>query len=308
MGYRTATKSVLAALTTLILTTGASPLWAQGPSIEELHRLVDERESEIVNLEERLDGLEQRADSLSRAKREITPGGPEFEAISNEILDSSLAITQVARQLRTLYEQVRDLNTELFFRYNAAIPETQRRIDELTEEGRTTETSAELRRLIGELEALVRAREDIAARIEEAEDDLLLPELTLDPTDGPSELRVKEAIARDAVDKIDTRIAAIDDQMEEAQQRQRDLEEFQRIKSEIDLWGDSQATLGGSQIEAVLQGRAPGADFRGSESVFDDRQQRIRSLQEKRLDLVDRRREYEAKAEQFANRLQEFYR
>ncbi len=278
------------------------------PGIETLRSLIAEREAEVTRLQPRLDALEARADSLSLAKRRAAPGSPEFQSVSNQILDASQQITQVARQMRTLSEQLRDLRTRLFLRYNEEIPSVQRRIDELTAQNRTTRNSQELRRLVERLQDYVRGREAVAAEIEEAEEDVLLLDLVVDPTDGPAQLRVKEAIARDLIDKIDTRIAAIEGQIDKAVQRKRDLEEMRRLQQDIELWQDDQAVRGANQIQAILEGRASGSAIRGAGNVFDDPDARIRDLQHRRLELLDKRSEYESKARLFAERLRAFYR
>ncbi len=278
---------------------------AQQPGIVELQRLVDERETEIARLEVRLRSLEQRGDSLSTAKREAEPGSARFVLISNQILESSQQITSVTRQLRVLYGQVRDLKTQLFLAYNEQIPIIQQEIDAVTSREPTDETDRELRRLVALLEEYVRARETLATEIEEVEEDLFLPRLALDPRDGPAQLRVKEAIARDAVDKIDKRIAAIEDQINKTLQKRRDLEEFQRIKDDIER--DAQASPAGSVIEAILSDRGVGGRA-GPGDVFEDPDARLNALQRRRFDLVQRREDYTNKAEQFAERRAAFYR
>jgi uncharacterized coiled-coil protein SlyX len=272
---------------------------AQQPGIVELQRLVDERETEIARLEVRLRSLEQRGDSLSTAKREAVPGSARFVSISNQILESSQQITNVTRQLRVLYEQVRDLKTQLFLAYNEQIPIVQQEIDVVTSREPTDETDRELRRLVALLEDYVRARETLTTEIEEVEEDLFLPRLALDPRDGPAQLRVKEAIARDAVDKIDERIAAIEDQINKTLRKQRDLEEFQRIKDDIER--DGQASPAGSVIERILSDRGVGGRT-GPGDVFEDPDARLNALRRRRFDLVQRREDYSNKAEQFAER------
>lgn len=294
---------VLLAAAGFVLVAGPKPVRAQGLGIPEYRRLIEERETEIARLVTRLEALESRADSLSQVKRGTEPGSAQFEHISNEILKSSQDITEVARRLRLLNEQVRDLKTDLFIAYNAVIPETQQQIDDLTQRGRTTENSRELRRLVARLEEDLRARERLAGEIEEVHDNLFLLELTYDPRDGPAQLRVKEAIARDAVDKIDERILAIEDQITKALEKKRDLEEFQRLQKDIELWGDVRAAAGGSEIEAILQNRTAG----GRTDLFENTDLRIRDLHSRRLELLDRRTDYETKARLFAQRLQEFY-
>lgn len=294
---------VLLAAAGFALAPGPKPVLAQGLGIPEYRRLIGERETEIARLVTRLEALESRADSLSQVKRRTEPGSAQFEHISNEILKSSQDITEVARRLRLLNEQLRDLKTNLFIAYNAVIPETQKQIDDLTQRGRTTENSRELRRLVARLEEDLRARERLAGEIEEVHDNLFLLELTYDPRDGPAQLRVKEAIARDAVDKIGERILVIEDQITKALEKKRDLEEFQRLQRDIELWGDVRAAAGGSEIEAILQNRTAG----GRTDLFENTDLRIRDLHSRRLELLDRRTDYETKARLFAQRLQEFY-
>ena len=283
----------------------STSLSAQGPGIVELRRLIDGRETEIARLDVRLRSLEQRGDSLSTAKRAAEPGSARFVSISNQILESSEQITNVTRQLRVLYEQVRDLKTQLFLAYNEQIPIVQQEIDAVTSREPAAENDGELRRLVALLENYVRARETLTTEIEEVEEDLFLPRLALDPRDGPAQLRVKEAIARDAVDKIDERIAAIEDQINKTLQKQRDLEEFQRIKDDIER--DGQAALGGSVIEAILSDRGVGGRT-GPGDVFEDPDARLSALQRRRFDLLQRRDDYANKAEQFAERRAAFYR
>jgi hypothetical protein len=126
----------------------------------------------------------------------------------------------------------------------------------------------------------------------------------VDPTDGPSQLRVKEAIARDAVDKIDGRIEVIREQIEGQNRKARDLEELERVKRDIALWGDQQGINAENVNDAILEERGRRDTFGG---VFDDPNQRIRELQLRLLDLAERRQEYAAKAAVFAQRLQAFY-
>ena len=292
--------------TALALLAGAAEGVAQqqpGPGIVELRRLISQREPEIARLEARQRTLEARGDSLSQVKRRIAAGSAQFETVSNQIRETGDQLIQVARTLRTLYEQMRDLRTKLYMAYNQAIAETSQRIERLP---KTTENTAELNRLTETLRQYVAAREALVPEIEEAQDDLFLPDLVLDPTDGPSQLRVKEAIARDAVDKIDERIAATREQIDALVRKERDREEFARLKEDIELWGDRQAAQAENVINAILEGRnAPGRSV--GASIFDDPRERIQDLQRRLIDLEDRRREYADKAAVFAQRLQEFY-
>lgn len=274
---------------------------ADGPGIVELRRLIAQREPEIARLEARQRVLESRGDSLSQVKRRTAAGSAQFETVSNQIRQTGDQLTQVARELRTLYEQMRDLRTKLYSGYNVAIGETSQRIERLP---KTAENTAELNRLTETLRQYVAAREALLPQIEEAQDDLFLPDLVVDPTDGPSQLRVKEAIARDAVDKIDERMTAIREQVATLVRKQRDREEFARLRQDIELWGDQRAVQGSDEIGAMLE-QAPGG--RGATGdMFDDPAQRIRELHRRLLDLDERRQEYAAKAAVFAQRLREF--
>jgi chromosome segregation ATPase len=288
---------VLAALT------GAADGAAQqpGPGLVELRRLITQREPQIARLEARQRALEARGDSLSEVKRRTAAGSAQFETVSNQIRETGDQLVQVARELRTLYEQMRDLRTSLYNEYNRAIGETNQRIDRLP---MTPENTAELNRLTETLREYVAARAVLVPQIEEAQDDLFLPDLVVDPTDGPSQLRVKEAIARDAVDKIDGRIEAIRKQIEDQNRKARDLEELERVKDDIALWGDQRGIDAKNVEDAILEERGRRDAFGG---VFDDPNQRIRELQIRLLDLAERRQEYAAKAAVFAQRLQEFY-
>lgn len=275
-----------------------------GPGLVELRRLIGQREPQIARLEARQRALEARGDSLSQVKRRTAAGSAQFETVSNQIRETGDQLVQVARELRTLYEQVRDLKAKLFLAYNDAVAETTERLERLP---KTAENTAELGRLTEQLRVYVSDRAVIQAELEEAQDDLFLPDLVVDPTDGPSQLRVKEAIARDAVDKIDGRIETIREQIETLNRKARDLEEIQRLNRDRELWGDQQGIESGNEIEAILEGRnAPGG--RGApDDVFADPNERIQALQLQLLSLADRRQEYAAKAAVFAQRLQAFY-
>lgn len=274
---------------------------AQGPGIPELRRLLGERETDIVGLEAQLRAQEARADSLSRAKRGARPGSARFEALSNQILETSQEITGLARRLRVLLQQVRSLQTDLYLAYSREIAQANQRIEELTGRPRTNETAAELRRLVGRLETYVPAREDMALALESGGEDLLLLDLTFDARDDPSKLRVKRAIAQDLIGRIDRRIAGIQNQIDRQEQKKRTLEEFQRLRE--DIWDDDEAS--GRQLDAILEGRSTG----GGELVeaFEDPAARILELQRQRLDLIDRRSEYQDLERLFARRLEEFY-
>lgn len=276
---------------------------AQGPGISELRRLLSERETDITRLEAQLRTQEQRADSLSRAKRGARPGSARFEALSNEILESSQEITGLARRLRVLYQQVRSLQTDLYLAYNREIAQANQRIEELTGRPRTDQTAAELRRLLTRLETYVPARDEMALAMESGEEDLLLLDLTFDARDDPSRLRVKQAIARDLIERIDRRIAGIQNQIDRQEQKKRTLEEFQRLREDIELWGDREGS--GRQLDAILEGRTTTGAELGA--ALEDPDARILQLQRQRLDLIDRRSEYESLERLFAQRLEEFY-
>lgn len=278
---------------------------AQEPGIPELRRLIDERETDIEQLQGQLRSLDDRANTLSRAKRDARPGSARFEALSNQILDVSREITGIARRLRVLYEQVRALQTDLYLAYNREIAAAQRRIDVLTDRPRTEATAAELRGLLDRLEEYVPARDDLVMERESGEDDLLLLELTFDPRDDPSKLRVKLAIARDLIEGIDQRIFAIDEQVERQLQRKRTLEEFRRIREDIDLWEGDLERRGGRVDAMILGDRAPGVGELGP--ALEDPDERIRQLQRRRLELEQRRTGYENLERLFAQRLEEFY-
>jgi uncharacterized coiled-coil protein SlyX len=286
-----------------LLVGGAGSVAAQGPGIPELRRLLGERETDIIRLEAQLRTQEQRADSLSRAKRGARPGSARFEALSNEILESSQEITGLARRLRVLYQQVRSLQTDLYLAYSREIAQANQRIEELTGRPRTDQTAAELRRLVSRLETYVPARDDMALALESGQEDLLLLDITFDARDDPSRLRVKQAIAQDLIERIDRRITGIQNQIDRQEQKKRTLEEFQRLREDIELWGDREGS--GRQLDAILEGRSTG----GGElsEAFEDPAARILELQRQRLDLIDRRSEYENLERMFAQRLEEFY-
>jgi hypothetical protein len=64
--------------------------------------------------------------------------------VSNPLRQTGDQLVEVARSLRTLYEQMRDLRTKLYSAYNEAIAETSQRIERLP---KTVENTAELNRL-----------------------------------------------------------------------------------------------------------------------------------------------------------------
>jgi len=294
---------VIIAVAAGLLVGGAGSVAAQGPGIPELRRLLGERETDIIRLEAQLRTQEQRADSLSRAKRGARPGSARFEALSNEILESSQEITGLARRLRVLYQQVRSLQTDLYLAYSREIAQANQRIEELTGRPRTDQTAAELRRLVSRLETYVPARDDMALALESGQEDLLLLDLTFDARDDPSRLRVKQAIAQDLIERIDRRIAGIQNQIDRQEQKKRTLEEFRRLREDIELWGDREGS--GRQLDAILEGRSAGTGEMAE--AFADPDARILELQRQRLDLIDRRSEYENMERLFAQRLKEFY-
>ncbi|MGH7564371.1 MAG: hypothetical protein ACREK5_08105 [Gemmatimonadota bacterium] len=279
------------------------PVVAQGPGIPELRRLIGERETDIARLQAQLDSYEERAESLSRAKRDARPGSARFEALSNQILDVSRERAGLARRLRVLYEQVRDLQTDLYLAYNREIAEAGQRIDELTGRPRTDETAAEIRRLVDRLRDYMPARDEIAMALESGEENLLLLDLTFDPRDDASEIRVKLAIARDLIERIDQRISAIENKIVRAEQRKRSMEEFRRLRGDLDLWDDRGGS--GRQLDAILEDQITSAGELGA--AFEDPDASIRQLQGQRLELNERRTGYQNLERLFAQRLEEFY-
>lgn len=296
-----------------LLAAPAPRLLAQGeqgpPSIQQLERLAAEREARISTLESRLRTLEAEQDSLVAAKRRAEPGGARFEAVSNQILEKSNEIRPLKRDLRIQREQLRDLKTTLYLRYNTLISQTNQRIKELTDQGLTSQTSPELRGLIERQVRYVRERETLSAEIEQVQGELYLPDLVFDPNDGPRELQSKEAQARDAVESIDGEIADIEKRIDALNRSLRMRQEAERLRRDIELWGDDQAARSANEIAAMLEQPAPGGiGDSGANPFQEDPRVRIRRLQSRRLELVDLRADYARKAEQFAQRLKEFYR
>ncbi len=290
-----------------VLIPSASLAQQGGPSIAEMERLLAQRESGIATTSARLGRLEAMGDSLARAKARAEPGSAQYERLSNQIRENSDQIRPVQRDLRLLYAEAQDLRQQLYVRYNSAVAETNTRIEALRRQGRTPQSSPELRRLIDDLPAYIAARERYAAALEEERCAPWLPDLVLLADDGPAQLRYKEALARDATDKIDTCIAAIQEQINKIVQRQRIQEEAERLRRDIELWGDDRSAQAASEVEAILEGRGAGDRPTDNRDPFDDPNARIRDLQRRRLELVQRRGEYEAKARWFAQRLREFY-
>lgn len=284
----------------------AGPAAAQGPSVGELESIAAQREREISTLETRLRGLSAFQDSLVRAKSRAASGSARFQTLSNQILENSARIEPVQRDLRTHYTQLRTLKTEIYQTYNREIARTQQRIDELKGQGRTTRNSAEMRALVQRLPELVQGRNEVSTELEEIEEDLYLPELVYVQNDGPRDLRRKEAQAQDAVALIQRRIGAIENLIAEENRELRMRREADRLQRDLELWGDDRGT--GDELEAVLQQQAGGGRPQGQGDPFGESpEQRIRRLQQRRLELLDRREEYRRKAESFAQLLREFY-
>jgi predicted nucleic acid-binding Zn-ribbon protein len=289
---------------------GASSAVAQqpaGPTIQELERLLDEREANIARSDARLVALEALADSLVRAKSRVEPGSAQYERISNQIRENSDQIRPLQRDLRNLHAEARDLQTQLFQRYNGLVAVTQTRIDELRRQGRTSQNSPELAQLLQRLPDYLSARERYNAAVQEQQCAPWLPDLVLLADDSPSQLRYKEALSRDAVDKINTCIQGIEKQIDDQVQKKRIKEEVERLQRDIRLWGDQRSAQARDQLEQILEGRGAGDLPGGAIDPFEDPDARIRELQRRRLDLVERREEYQTKARWFAQRLREFY-
>lgn len=277
-----------------------------GPSIGELERLLAERDAGIVQLAGRLARLEAIGDSLAGAKRAAPPGSAAFERISNQIRENSSQIDPLQRSLRQLHSEARDLRQTLFVRYNNAVGETNRRIQELRAGGETPQRSPELRRLVDQLPVYLAGRDRYEAALEEERCAPWQPDLVLLASDGPSQLRYKEALARDLVDQIDACIEGIDKQISNLTQKQRIREEAEKLQRDLRMWGDDRSRGAANQIEAMLEGRETGE--RAFTNPFDDPPARIQQLRRRKLDLTARREEYESKARVFAQRIREFYR
>jgi chromosome segregation ATPase len=277
-----------------------------GPGVQELERLLAEREGNIARSEARLARLEAVGDSLVRAKGRADPGGAQYERISNQILENSDQIRPLQRDLRELHTQARDLETQLFQRYTALVAETNTRIDELRRQGRTTRNSPELTRAIERLPDYIAGLNRYAAAVQEQQCAPWLPDLVLLADDGPSQLRYKEALARDAVDKIDTCIDGIQKRINEQVQKRRMREEVERLQRDIALWGDDRSARASDDLSQILEERGTGERGTTTET-YEQIDARIRALQRQRQNLVERREEFEAKARWFAQRLREFY-
>jgi hypothetical protein len=273
--------------------------------VAELERLLGERQAAISVLQARLARLETVGDSLVRAKRRAEVGSAQYQRVSNQIRENSDQVKPIQRDLRQLYDQARSLQQDLFLRYNGLVAETNQRIQELRRQGLTPQSSPELRRLVDVLPEYMGSRDRYEEAVQEEQCAPWLPDLVLDPSDGPSQFRYKEALARDLVDKIDTCVAAIQKQINNIALRERIREEAERVQRDLEMWGDDRSRSTGDQLEEMLAGR--GRSRVGAVNPFDDPQARIRDLQRRRLELIERREEYEAKARVFAQRLREFY-
>ncbi|MDX1661407.1 MAG: hypothetical protein R3326_06415 [Gemmatimonadota bacterium] len=289
-----------------VLLAGVGPAAAQtgeqsGPSIPELRRLADEREARLLQIESRLARIEAQQDSLVGVKRRAQPGSARFEEVSNRIRELSRQIQPLQRDLTTFREQLRNLRQRLFLRYVSELAEMSTRFEALKRQGLTPQTSAEMRRIIERYTEYSRAREEIQRQLEEVQAALALPELAYDPTDGPRELRIKLATARDAVAVIDSLVDLIDDQIDEIRADQRMRREARQLRDDLEFWGDDRSNQSADELSRILEER-------GALDPFRDPERRIERLRERREDLVERRREYLRKAELFDQQLQEFYR
>lgn len=294
------------AVVAVALLAGTTPAAAQsedqpGPSIEELRRLADERERQIERVEGRLAGLEAQQDSLVQAKRRARPGSATFESVSNRIRELSNQIKPLQRDLTTFREQLRNLRQRLFLRYATEIGEMNTRFEVLKQAGFTPQTSAEMRRIIERFTEYSAAREELSRQIEEVQVALALPSLAYDPTDGPRELRIKLATARDAVVKIDSMIDRIDQDIEEIQAERRMQREARQLQRDLEFWGDDRSNQSADELGEIL-------DQQGTLDPFRDPARRIDRLRERRAELIERRQEYQRKVELFDQQLREFYR
>lgn len=283
----------------------AAPARAQGPSIAELERLIGQREASIARLEARLGALAARQDSLVAVRRGAESGSARYRAVQNQILENSRLLAPVQRDLRVLYEDVRSLRTELYQRYNAEIATANTRYETLKRAGRTTQNSAEMERLVDRIAEIGAARLRLATELEEGQEALFLPDLVYLPTDGPRDLRSKRAQALDAVALIEERIETTGEALEELVRGIELREKASQLKRDLELWGDDRS--GGDRIEQMLN-QTPGIT-RGQGNPFGETaEERLRRLQRRRIELLDRRAEYQRKAEMFENLLREFYR
>ncbi len=293
------------ALVAVALLAGAPPATAQSeeqpsPSIEELRRLADERERQIERLEGRLVGLEAQQDSLVREKRRARPGSASFEAVSNRIRELSDQIQPLQRDLTNFRQQLRSLRQQLYLRYVTEIGAMNLRFEALKQEGLTPQTSAEMRRIIERFTEYSAALEELSRQIEEVQMALALPSLAYDPTDGPRELRIKLATARDAVVRIDSMIDRVDGEVAEKQAEERMQREARQLKRDLEFWGDDRSNQSADELGEIL-------DQQGTLDPFRNPVERIRRLRERRDELVELRQEYQRKVELFDQQLREFY-
>lgn len=305
MWRRAGVRAGALAVVAFALLAGATPATAQNqeqpsPSIEELRRLADERERQIERLEGRLVRLEAQQDSLVREKRRARPGSASFEAVSNRIRELSDQIQPLQRDLTTFRQQLRNLRQQLYLRYVTEIGAMNTRFEVLKQEGLTPQTSAEMRRIIERFTEYSAAREELSQQIEEVQVALALPSLAYDPTDGPRELRIKLATARDAVVRIDSMIDRVDGEVAEKQAEERMQREARQLKRDLEFWGDDRSNQSADELGEIL-------DQQGTLDPFRDPAERIRRLRERRDELVELRQEYQRKVELFDQQLREFY-
>lgn len=284
--------------------TGGQP----GPAIEELRRLVSDRETQIARAEPRLSRLEAQQDSLVSAKRRTRPGSARFEAVSNRIHQLAGEIQRLQRDLQIHRQALRDLRTRLYIRYNISIGETNQRYEELKRQGYTPQTSEEMRRLIERFTEYQRAREELPGLIEEVQTELALPSLAYDPTDDPRELRLKVAAARDAIAAIDSMIGRIEGQIDEIEDAQRMRREARQVQRDLEFWGDDRSAQSADELGQILEQTGPDGIRAIGVDPFTDTEERIRRLRERRAELLERRVEYARKVDLFDRQLREFYR
>ncbi|HUP20121.1 MAG TPA: hypothetical protein VM778_09230 [Gemmatimonadota bacterium] len=286
------------------LMAGAAPAFPQGASIDALERVARQREGQIAALETRLRTYSAQQDSLVRAKSRAR-GSARYEEFSNRIRENSERIVPVQRDLTNHYEQLRRLKNELLQRYNVEIGLATTRYDVLKAEGRTTRNSVEMRALSGRIQTMIERRLALSTELEQIQEDLYLPELVYLPDDSPRALVRKEALALDAVAEIRTRLASIENLIENENRQRRMEQEVARLQRDLELWGDDQGQ--GDEFEQMLE-QQPGRASGGQDNPFGESpQQRMRRLQQRRLELRDRLAEYQQKADLFAQAQREFY-
>ncbi len=279
---------------------------AQALTIPEYRELVFANEGKLVRLDRELGAANARLDGLIAEKEAGGARGQRGRELSAEIVKASNRIAELDRERRKALTDLRALRRALEERYTAVIDANLERLGSLDQRDPAyAELLIETGRAIGARDSL-----QLQIRIQESLQEFR--EFPLLATDGPAEIREKAGFYRDYVRDVQKKIAALDREIDEIQDREQVERRMREFREDLAFQGEDAPNRpgdpgAGPSAGDLREDPSAGTGPEALELLTRPPAQRIAQLEEEKEQLELLRRRFEAKVRDYDERARTIY-